>query len=63
MTVNATTMDTKEAGVDWFYEKLQDFLELTPKKDTVFIKEDLNGKVESQEIPGRKGKVGPGMQN
>ena len=33
MTVNATTMDTKEAGVDWFYEKLQDFLELTPKKE------------------------------
>ena len=39
-----------------FYEELQDFLEVTPKKDTLFIIEDWNAKVGSQEVPGVAGK-------
>ena len=47
---------TRNAEVEWFYEDLQDLLELTPKKDVLFIIGDWNAKVESQEIPGVTGK-------
>ena len=49
--------------VERFYEDLQDFLELTPKTDVLFIIEDWNAKVGSQEIPGVTGKLGLGVQN
>ena len=60
--IYAPTSDTEEAEVEWFYEDLQD-LELTPKKDVLFIKGEWNAKVESQEIPGVTGKFGLGIQN
>ena len=44
--------NTEEAEVEWFYEDLQDFLELAPKKDVLFIIGDWNAKVGSQETPG-----------
>ena len=50
--VYAPTSNAEEAEVEWFYEDLQDFLELTPKKDVLFIIEDWNAKVGSQETPG-----------
>ena len=53
----------EEAEAEWFYEDLQDLLELTPKKDVLFIIGDWNAKVGSQEIPGITGKVGLGVQN
>ena len=53
----------EEAEVEWLYEDLQDLLELTPKKDVLFIIGDWNAKVGSQEIPGVKGKFGLGVQN
>ena len=56
-------MAAEEAEVERFYEDLQDLLELTPKKDVLFITGDWNGKVESQEIPGVTGKFGLGVQN
>ena len=59
----APTSNTEEAEVEWFYEDLQDLLELTPKKDVFFILGDWNAKVGSQEIPGVTGKVGLGVQN
>ena len=49
--------------VEWFYEDLQDLLELTPKNDVLFIIGDWNTKVASQEIPGVTGKFGLGVQN
>ena len=49
--VYASTTSAEEAKVKWFYEDLQDFLKLTPKKDVIFIIGDWNAKVESQEIP------------
>ena len=49
--------------VEWFYEDLQDLLELTPQKDVPFIIGDWNAKVESQEIPGVTGKFGLKIQN
>ena len=52
--VYATTGDAEEAEVEWFYEYLQDLLELTPKKDVLFIIGDWNAKVGSQEIPRKK---------
>ena len=61
--VYAPTSNTEKAEVEWFYEDLQDFLELTPKKDALFIIGDWNAKVESQEITGVKGKFGLGEQN
>ena len=61
--VCAPTSNADEAGVGWFYEDLQDLLELTPKKDVLFIIEDWNAKVGSQEIPGVTGKFGLGVQN
>ena len=57
------TTNDKEAEVDWFYEDLQDLLELTPKKDVLFIIGDWNAKVGSREIPGITGKFGLGVQN
>ena len=57
------TSNAEEAAVERFYEDLQDFLELTPKKDVLFIKGDGNAKVGSQEIPGVTGKFGLGVQN
>ena len=53
----------KETRVEWFYEDLQDLLELTPEKDVIFIIEDWNAKVGSQETPGVTGKLGFGVQN
>ena len=50
--VYAPTSNAKEAEVEWFYEDLQDLLELTPRKDVLFIIGDWNEKVQSQEIPG-----------
>ena len=61
--VYAATTDTKAAEVDWFYEDLQELLELTPKKDILFIIGDWNAKVGSQETPGVTGKFGLGMRN
>ena len=49
--VYAPTSNAEESEVEWFYEDLQDLLELTPKKDVFFIIEDCNAKVGSQEIP------------
>ena len=48
----------EEAELEWFYEDLQDLLELTPKKDVLFIIGDWNAKVGNQEIPGVTGKFG-----
>ena len=61
--VYAPTINAEEAEVDWFYEDLHHLLELTPKIDVLFITEDWNAKVESQEIPGITGKFGLGIQN
>ena len=52
-----------ETEVEWFYEDLQDLLELTPEKDVLFIIGDWHAKVESQETPGVIGKFGFGLQN
>ena len=59
----APTTDAKETEVEWFCEDLQDLLELTLKKDILFIVGDWNAKVGSQEIPGVTGKFGLGVQN
>ena len=59
----APTRNTEEAEVEWFYEDLQDLLELTPKKDVLFILGDWNAKVRSQETPGVTGTFGLEMQN
>ena len=56
------TSNAEEAEVEQFYEDLQDLLELTPKKDVLFIIGDWNAKVGSQEIPGVTGKFVPGVQ-
>ena len=53
--VCAPTTNSKEAKVDWFFEDLQDLLELTPKKDVLLIIGDWNAKVGSQETPGVTG--------
>ena len=53
---------TSNAEVEWFYEDLQDLLELTPKKDVLFIIGDWKAKVGSQEIPGVTSKFGLGVQ-
>ena len=57
------TSNAEEAKGEWFYEDLQDLLELTPKKDVLFIIGDWNAKVGSQETPGVIGKFGLGVQN
>ena len=59
----APTSNAEEAEVVWFYEDLQDLLELTPKKDILFIIGDWNAKVGSQETPGVTDKFGLGVQN
>ena len=59
----AQTSDAEEAEVERFYEDLQDLLELTPKKDVLFIIGDWNAKVGSQETPGVTGKLGLGIRN
>ena len=61
--VYAPTSNTEEAEVERFYEDLQDLLELTPKKDVLFIIGDWNAKVGGQETPGVTGKFGFGMWN
>ena len=61
--VCAPTNNAEEAEVEQFYEDLQDFLELTPKTDILFIIGDWSEKVGSQEIPGVAGKFGLGVQN
>ena len=53
----------EEAEVEWFSEDLQDLLEITPKKDVLFIMGDWNAKVGSQEIPKVTGKFGLGVQS
>ena len=59
----APTSNAKEAEVEWFFEDLQDLLELTPKRDVLFIIGDWNAKVGSQETPGVTGKFGLGVLN
>ena len=59
----APTSNAKKAKVEQFYEDLQYLLELTPKKDVLFIIGDWNAKVGSQETPGVTGKFGLGMWN
>ena len=61
--VYAATSNAEEAEVERFYEELQDLLELTPKRDVLFILGDWNAKVGSQETPGVAGKFGFGMWN
>ena len=61
--VYALASNSEEAEVEWFYEDLQDLLELTPKKDVLFIIGGWNAKVGSQEIPGVTGKFGLGVRN
>ena len=61
--VYAPTSNAEEAEVERFYEDLQDLLELTHKKDVLFIIADWNEKVGSQETPGVTGKFGLGIWN
>ena len=61
--VYAPISNAEKAEVEWFYEDLQDLLELTPPKDALFIIGDWNAKVGSQETPGVRGKFGLGVQN
>ena len=61
--VYTPTSSAEEAEVERFYEDLQDLLELTPKKDVLFIIGDWNAKVGSQETTGVTGKFGLGIRN
>ena len=61
--VYTLTSNAEEAEAEWFYEVLQDLLELTPKKDVLFIIGNWNTKVGSQETRGITGKFGLGVQN
>ena len=61
--IYAPTSNVEETEFERFYEDLQDLLELTPKKDVLFIIGDWNAKVGSQETPGVTGKFGLGMLN
>ena len=61
--VYAPIRNAEEAEVEWFYDDLQDLLELTPKKDVLFIRGNWNAKVGSQDIHGITGKFGLGEQN
>ena len=61
--VYAPTSNAEESEVKRFYEDLQDLLELTPQKDVLFIIEDLNAKIESQETPEVTGRFGLGIRN
>ena len=59
----APTSNAEEAEIEWFYEDLQDLLELRPPKNVLFIIGDWNAKVGSQETPGVTGKFGIGVSN
>ena len=59
----APTSNAEEGKIEWFYEDLQDLLELTHPKNVLFIIEDWNANVGSQETPGVTGKFGLGVQN
>ena len=61
--IYALTCNAAKAKVEWFYEDLQDLLELTPQKDVLFIKGDWNAKVGTQELPEVTGKFSLGVQN
>ena len=61
--VYALTSNAEQAEIEWFYEDLQDLLELTPPKYVPFLIGDWNGKVGSQEIPEVTGKFVLGVQN
>ena len=61
--VYAPNSKAEEAEAEWFYEDLQDLLELTPQNDVLFIIGDWNAKVGSQETPGVTGKFGLGIRN
>ena len=61
--VYALTSNGEESEVEWFYEDLQDLLELTPKRDVLFILGNWNAKVGNQETLGVTGKFGLGVQN
>ena len=61
--IYASTSNAEKAEVEWFYEDLQDLLELTPKTDVLFIIGDWTAKVGNQETPGVTGKFGLGIQN
>ena len=61
--VYAPTSNAEEVEVEWFYEDLQDLLELTPQNNLLFIIRDRNAKVGSQETIGVRGKFGLGVQN
>ena len=61
--VYAPTSNAEEAELEQFYKDLQDLLELTPKKDVLFITGNWKAKVGSQETPGVTGKFGLGIRN
>ena len=61
--VYSSTSNAEEAKAEWLHEDLQDLLELTPKKNVIFIIGDWNAKVGSEEIPGVTGKFDLGIQN
>ena len=61
--IQAYVPTSNDEEAEWFYEDLQDLLELTPKKDVLFIIGDWNAKVGSQETPGVTGKFGLGVCN
>ena len=61
--VYAPISNAEEAEVEWFYEDLQDLLEVTPKRDVLFIIGDWKAKVGTQETPGVTGKFALGMRN
>ena len=63
ITVYVLTSNAEETEVEWFYEDLQELLELTSQKDVFFILGDWNAKVGSRETPGVTGKFGLGMRN
>ena len=60
--VYVLTSNAEEVEVEWFFEDLQDLLELTPKRDVLFIIGDWNVKIGSQELPGVTGKPSLGVQ-
>ena len=61
--VSASTSNAEEAKLEWFYEDLQNLLELTPPKNVLYITGDRNTKVESQKTPGITGTFGLGIRN
>ena len=61
--VCAPTINVKEAEIEWFYDDLQDLLELTPKTYVLLIIGDWNTEVGNEAIPGVTGKFGLGVQN